>query len=217
MQGEGPYAGYPAVFVRTFGCVAPFCKFCDTPYSWKGKAPYNNASIDTIVDAIKLQIWKGNELIVITGGEPFAQPAIYKLEKKLQKYAIQFETSAKVRINPYKLGMTTHLVISPKTYDKKSFNVDKLTMKRLKRRDYYNTNFKFLYDPTGKTGYTIQMIEAFVEEWKIPSTRVWLMPLGHTRKLQIENMQKTVDMAIEKGYRFSARLHTLTWDLKRGV
>jgi len=34
IQGEGPTAGLPAVFVRVQGCSVG-CAWCDTKYSWE--------------------------------------------------------------------------------------------------------------------------------------------------------------------------------------
>lgn len=78
VQGEGPHAGKPAVFVRLGGCNLQ-CPGCDTEYT-KGSA---YESIDSILTRIGMA-FDGNpvSLVVITGGEPFRQnigPLINKI------------------------------------------------------------------------------------------------------------------------------------------
>jgi 7-carboxy-7-deazaguanine synthase len=65
IQGEGKYAGYPALFIRLSGCTRA-CSFCDTKYHIKGK----DYSIDDIVKIIKDS---NKKIVVWTGGEPLLQ------------------------------------------------------------------------------------------------------------------------------------------------
>jgi 7-carboxy-7-deazaguanine synthase len=66
IQGEGMWTGTPAVFVRLAGCNLA-CDFCDTDYSIK-----RFATIDEIVAMVRAA---GGDcpMVVLTGGEPFAQ------------------------------------------------------------------------------------------------------------------------------------------------
>ncbi|MGH7715420.1 MAG: 7-carboxy-7-deazaguanine synthase QueE [Vulcanimicrobiaceae bacterium] len=66
LQGEGTHAGTPAVFVRLAGCNLA-CDFCDTDYALKFIA-----SIDDVVTHVR-EIGGECPMVVITGGEPFAQ------------------------------------------------------------------------------------------------------------------------------------------------
>jgi organic radical activating enzyme len=66
VQGEGTWAGLPAVFVRLAGCNLS-CDFCDTDYSMKALR-----SVDDIVAEVRA-ISDERPAIVLTGGEPFAQ------------------------------------------------------------------------------------------------------------------------------------------------
>ena len=66
LQGEGNFTGAPAVFVRLAGCNLA-CDFCDTDYSLKFIA-----SIDDVVRRVR-ELGRDCPMVVITGGEPFAQ------------------------------------------------------------------------------------------------------------------------------------------------
>jgi 7-carboxy-7-deazaguanine synthase len=66
VQGEGTWAGTPAVFVRLAGCNLS-CRFCDTDYAIK-----EFATIDDIVTRVR-EIGGDCPMVVLTGGEPLAQ------------------------------------------------------------------------------------------------------------------------------------------------
>ncbi len=77
VQGEGTWAGTPAVFVRLAGCNLA-CDFCDTDYALKFVA-----SVDEVVARVRVE---GGEcpMIILTGGEPLAQAATLALIQALR-------------------------------------------------------------------------------------------------------------------------------------
>jgi len=93
VQGEGPFAGKPAVFIRTAGCNMQ-CDHCDTDYTsdrrvWKASEIFN------AVAALNCpQSMHGRALVVLTGGEPLRQP-VGKLCRALTSsgYMVQIETN----------------------------------------------------------------------------------------------------------------------------
>jgi len=66
VQGEGTWAGTPAVFVRLAGCNLA-CDFCDTDYALKFVA-----SVEDVVARVRAE---GGDcpMVILTGGEPLAQ------------------------------------------------------------------------------------------------------------------------------------------------
>lgn len=92
IQGEGPYAGMPAIFIRLAGCNLQ-CPLCDTDYTNNVKT----LPVWEVVDRL-CERWKPcyRNLVVITGGEPFRQPfVLYELISLLlmRGYRVQVETN----------------------------------------------------------------------------------------------------------------------------
>ena len=112
LQGEGPFAGRPAVFVRLSRCLAPLCPWCDTAFAWQ---PGSLIEEDALVEKI---IAYNCSFVVITGGEPFLQwsSGLQFLEDALIGGGcfIQYETSGKLELPRKSKGFT---VCSPKFLD----------------------------------------------------------------------------------------------------
>lgn len=115
IQGEGPYAGYPAVFVRTAGCNMQ-CPSCDTDYTSQRRlwsVPDLVGEIYRKADGCK---WlDSRKLIVITGGEPFRQPLGELIRSLGDEFLIQIETNGTL-YDPTLAGWWHHVkvVCSPK-------------------------------------------------------------------------------------------------------
>lgn len=96
IQGEGPYSGRPAIFVRLAGCNLR-CFFCDTDFESKKR----RMPIHDIFDAIqKERMIVKTHLVVITGGEPMIQnllPFVTMLAK--HGYNVQLETAGTVWVD----------------------------------------------------------------------------------------------------------------------
>lgn len=68
IQGEGPFAGTPAVFLRLAGCNLQ-CPWCDTEYTDRRHL----LTPQGILALIKGTRINPSDLVVITGGEPYRQ------------------------------------------------------------------------------------------------------------------------------------------------
>lgn len=75
IQGEGPFAGYPAMFVRLAGCnygdKTDHCQFCDTYFSYEWGSLFTPAEL--LDKLLKTEGYSKNQILVITGGEPTLQ------------------------------------------------------------------------------------------------------------------------------------------------
>lgn len=72
IQGEGPLAGMPAVFIRLAGCNLQ-CPMCDTSYPRKQTITDVGIFSTQILGANRTINGEKRTLFVITGGEPFRQ------------------------------------------------------------------------------------------------------------------------------------------------
>ena len=115
IQGEGPFTGQRAVFIRLAGCNLQ-CPLCDTDYS-SNVCRMNPEQI--VNDVFKLLIEHCNSdgdmpLIVLTGGEPFRQniePLVTELAQN--GFHVQIETNGTLYQElPYD---AITVVCSPKT------------------------------------------------------------------------------------------------------
>lgn len=88
IQGEGPFAGKPAVFVRLAGCNLQ-CPACDTEYT--------EGAIDVMPEYIYKEVVKHERigrLVVLTGGEPFRQNIAPLIEMLISRgIKVQIETN----------------------------------------------------------------------------------------------------------------------------
>jgi 7-carboxy-7-deazaguanine synthase len=76
IQGETRHAGRPCTLVRTTGCDLR-CTYCDTAYAFYGG---RDMSIDEIAAETERL---GNQLVLLTGGEPMLQREIVALAERL--------------------------------------------------------------------------------------------------------------------------------------
>lgn len=111
MQGEGLYAGCPAVFVRLAKCNLK-CSFCDTEFE-RG-ALRSVLSLTTEIDLLmKIAETFSPPMVILTGGEPALQNC-EKFIRRLQErgHRVVIETSGSVWA-PW-MKWLNHICISPK-------------------------------------------------------------------------------------------------------
>lgn len=88
IQGEGPYCGQRALFVRLHGCNLR-CPGCDTEYTSTVTAATDQFMVRRAAELLP----KGG-LVVITGGEPFRQNIVPSVRRLLEAgFRVQIETN----------------------------------------------------------------------------------------------------------------------------
>lgn len=115
IQGEGPFCGHPAIFVRLAGCNLQ-CPGCDTDYTSTRKR-MSVAILRAAVDELKQdeQPDAPKPLVVITGGEPFRQNITHICLSLVKGgYKVQIETNGTLPPSPG-LDPSVSIVCSPKT------------------------------------------------------------------------------------------------------
>lgn len=112
IQGEGPFAGRSALFIRLAGCNLQ-CPGCDTEYT-QGRKTVTLGDMWNLIDDVLPEAERRGRLVVVTGGEPFRQnltPLLGMLHG--MGFEIQIETNGTLPIPQGTFVMAT-VVCSPK-------------------------------------------------------------------------------------------------------
>lgn len=194
IQGEGPYAGTPATFVRLAGCNLE-CPGCDTDYT-RGRKLYNPRDLFDMVRA------NGNNLVVITGGEPFRQnlhPFVRLL--KYYMHTVQVETNGTL---PPTSKLIDSIVCSPKT---PGVNPD--LRRRINAWKYIIQEGKVDPDdglPTSSLGMKGKPARPIGRR----KVDVYVQPFDANNEFQNKlNMQAAVESCMKHGYRLSLQMHKI--------
>lgn len=110
IQGEGPFSGRPALFIRLHGCNLR-CHWCDTDFESRPEM----LTIDSLVE-IARQSTDGHQfpLVVLTGGEPLLQNVVPLIERlEADGVNVQIETAGTVWVDGLDRTQAT-IVCSPK-------------------------------------------------------------------------------------------------------
>jgi 7-carboxy-7-deazaguanine synthase len=176
LQGEGPFSGHRAVFIRLAHCNLT-CSFCDTYFDdgdflalrdiASRVQVLQHANADADADHTPV-------LVVITGGEPLMQPNLKVLLDLLHQngHSTQIESNG----NFYQtLPAITHLVVSPKINEAVAHQPTyvKVDPRTLERAD----TLKFVISAT-MSGYTHLPDWAF--EWRDGNRhrRIYVTPMN---------------------------------------
>lgn len=206
IQGEGPFTGYPAVFVRLAGCNLQ-CPNCDTEYT-KGR---NKKAVSVVIYDIhnasfftdaKLQ----TKLVVITGGEPFRQnitPLVNHL--LLSRFTIQIETNGTIFREDFPYHRCT-VVCSPKTARIHSSLQDNNRIYNLKYVIKAGEVDENDFLPTTVLGKEVRV----QRPWKGFQGEVRVSPEDSGDKLQNEkNVDLVKQAALKCGYIAGVQLHKI--------
>lgn len=203
IQGEGPFSGYPAIFIRMANCNLR-CHFCDTEFGKKEEM----TSEDILVEVKALQTTQ--PLVVITGGEPLLQPIkqlIDLLHKRLKYKTVQIETAGTVYLEDLNQP-NVRIVVSPKTPE------INLGIRAVAHYWKYLISVKNEHCPD--TGIPITATQPSGNKTRLALPTAWtraidvfLQPVEGPDEDVKANYAKVAELAIKHGYRASARLHTL--------
>jgi 7-carboxy-7-deazaguanine synthase len=204
IQGEGPFSGHSATFIRLAGCNLQ-CPFCDTEYT-KGRKQLHS---DFVIYDLN-QISKG-DLVVITGGEPFRQDITSLCRGLLSAgYKVQIETNGTLPPTP-DLDQRVQIVCSPKTGKVAAALKERITAYK------YVINAESVNESDG--------LPTSILGSKVPPARphmgyngpIYVTPMdvgsdgGHSglsyKELNFRNAQRVAEIAMRYGYIFNLQLH----------
>jgi organic radical activating enzyme len=207
LQGEGPSAGVPSVFVRLQGCGVG-CVWCDTKYSWdsrRGRA----VTLDVLLAEVKAA---GPQNVVVTGGEPLESPAFAPLIDGLKGLGLRVEVETAGTEVPPAVDVDQWNV-SLKLAHSGVPEPRRLRPEAIARFRDLGAWFKFVVGEERD----VDEVRSLQARYGLPSERIVLMPLGMRREEQVAMMPVVVEWCRRHGFRFSPRLHILIWGPKRGV
>ena len=154
IQGEGPYSGHQAIFVRLSGCNLA-CNFCDTKFD-----DFNILGIKEILDQA-ISINTKAKLVVITGGEPFRQNINLLCEALLLNgFKVQIETNGLLYID---IPKEVELVCSPKTSKGKYHPIRTEILKQTIALKFLISKQKTEYSDIAEVGQSKYNIPVYVQ------------------------------------------------------
>jgi 7-carboxy-7-deazaguanine synthase len=190
IQGEGKFAGYPMLFIRTSGCTRS-CSYCDTKYHSKGK--------EIPLDKLAKTIRKSKlDIICFTGGEPLLQrEEIYWLIKNVGKKKWHIETNGDL-LQLSDKDKFDYIACSPKEKD---------VAKKVKR----------FFSQTEVKKYDIKVVTDMKKEGiDMIKYATMLMPQTYTK--QDQQIQEAVwKYCVKNNIKFTGRLQYYVFRKKRGI
>jgi 7-carboxy-7-deazaguanine synthase len=224
LQGEGPTAGVPSVFLRLQGCNL-LCKWpCDTIPVWRKGTQYTFEELFNKwkADGTLFHLQDGAHLI-ITGGEPMLRQK--EISNFLQFFwhevtwmpYIEVETNATIKPDTQDIlhGWVNQYNCSPKLSNSKMEKSRRIRPESLK---YFvgdrRAIFKFVIEnPTDLE----EVLDDYVKQFSIDPTRVYLMPECVNRAELQEKTRWVAELCKEYGFNFGNRLQVAIWDQTTGV
>ena len=209
IQGEGPTAGLPAVFVRLQGCSVG-CAWCDTKYSWDPGAG-RVADLDALVEEAAAH---GCRRAVLTGGEPIESALFLPLCRALAErgFTLEVETSGTLpppRDAPPGMQWNVSVKLAGSGVQaSRRINAD--AIRAFLERDAW---WKFVVVGEDDVAEVLRLGEAFA----LPRERILLQPEARRREDLVARAPWLVEECKRHGFRFSPRLHILFWGARRGV
>jgi len=115
IQGEGLFAGQPAIFVRLAGCNLQ-CPLCDTEYTELRERYSAEGLASSILGMARNNRDSQIDLVVITGGEPFRQNLDALVRALLlRQFTVQIETNGTLFQDLPYWHSNLFVICSPKT------------------------------------------------------------------------------------------------------
>ncbi|WP_226019127.1 7-carboxy-7-deazaguanine synthase QueE [Novosphingobium sp. FKTRR1] len=230
LQGEGPSIGRPSLFVRLSRCNLA-CQWCDTAYTWRFEGDNrahrddlyfarsaNQVSVDEAELAARLADYAEDRL-VITGGEPLLQGAalarmLAALRTGKPGLHVEVETNGTVAPHAALDPLIDQYNVSPKLAHSGNPAELALIPERLSAwaadpRAY----FKFVIASEDD----LAEVEALQRAHDIVAERLFVMPEGTASATLRDRSRWLSAAALDRGWRFTDRLHIHLYGDTRGT
>ncbi|AGM11930.1 QueE [Haloarcula californiae tailed virus 1] len=246
IQGEGPNAGTPAVFLRLAGCnlacggnenmqvekqedMEPrgdATWVCDSIEVWRN--PDYTYTPAELIDEWEDEGWwqkmtpEGAHLI-LTGGEPMLE------QRQDQIVGLIAEMLRRRKRGKPFIEVETNGTIVPEDRLDNYINLYNVSLKlsnsgmpedaRLKddALDFHANNDTSIFKFVVSREQDVSEVLEIVEAYNIPDDRISLMPAGQTREQLAETYPIVAELCKERTWDFTPRLQVTTWDEATGV
>lgn len=197
VQGEGPLAGTPAVFVRLGGCNLA-CGFCDTEFE-----EFASLSVADILTQVR-QLAGANDtypvatrLVVVTGGEPLRQNIAPLCEALLEAgFRVQVETNGTLY---RELPQGVHIICSPKNSSGHGYApVRDDLLRRTDALKFIISAHQAAYNGVADVGQSVY------------GTPVYVQPMDeYDAAKNAENLRLAAELAARQGYKLCLQTHKI--------
>ena len=217
IQGEGPFTGTPAIFIRLAGCNL-CCPGCDTDYT-TGREEISVVDLASKVQNLSAR-FPNTKLAVITGGEPFRQNLRSLLNHlRAQGFYVQVETNGTLPPTPGMDWSVNHwekdgcyIVCSPKTGKINNFILQSACAFKyvIKDGDVDNTDglpIHALNHPCHPKVARPPFVNLIG-----PGSQVYVQPMDEKDDTKyVNNVEATKESALKHGYTLQLQTHKLIW------
>lgn len=204
IQGEGPFAGVPATFVRLAGCNLQ-CPGCDTEYTVISRSYSPSQLLERVCEPPPHP--RDGRLVVFTGGEPFRQNIGLAAKFLLSKgFRVQIETNGTLYVpGPWSDPHLT-IVCSPKT------------PKLNEQLEPFISAYKYVVDSCGvaEDGLPVLGMQPHIIPSRVARPRVgyrgpiYIQPFdAHDMFANGLNRNAAVDTCMRHGYTLCLQLHKI--------
>jgi 7-carboxy-7-deazaguanine synthase len=246
-QGEGKLLGTSCLFIRTSGCNLRCAWVgadgngspCDTPYS-SHHPEKNMIEVDDVVKLVHANIGKMKH-VVVSGGEPTMQQGLSELLVKLQSLGLHTTIETNATIFNANIARYTNLVsMSPKLasstphqpnlentgiaysehwarkHDAKRRNIEAIQQ----YIDYairYGNDFQLKFVVQNPMDIVEIETDFLAHLSGVAADDVVLMPEGTSSDMLADRSYWAIEAAVERGWRFTPRLHIELFGKARAV
>lgn len=220
LQGEGPYSGRPAIFIRLAGCNLR-CWFCDTEFEQGYDTPKTFIAVVKSVLKLRNDV-RDPPIVVLTGGEPNLQDYAH-LVLMLTRYGFHTQVETAGTLPPPKFfpdeRESLDFVVSPKTpkinaYYQSTANITGVVA------------FKYIISTSIPIDYDDGLPMARTQRWKdgsvpsgpplakpppsLPRHRIYLQPCDEGSPAANEaNLKLAAELCLQYGYTLGVQTHKL--------
>ena len=235
LQGEGPSAGLPAVFIRASRCNL-HCVWCDTDHTWNfegtpwphekdatpgyAKHRKSEATIElTPAAAADLILSYHCPRVVITGGEPLLQEndffeMITHIRAQQTDCVFEVETNCTRTPSTAFAQAVDQFNVSPKLSNSGVKISLRLVPNTLR---FFASSSKAWFKFVIAAKADLDEVLTLQNQFSIPASRILLMPEGRTAAELDTTAADIAEICRTHGLRFCDRLHIRLWGDKRGV